>query len=45
MSNSDWGVALVVTVLVLIILFILLWDRGLYTEFTEGTAQALMSRS
>jgi len=34
MSNSDWGVALVVTVLVLIILFILLWDRGLFTEIT-----------
>ena len=46
MSNSDWGVALVVTFLVLIILFILLWDRGQYTElFTYGTAQAQMSKA
>lgn len=39
MSNSDWGVVAVVTVLVLILLFILIWDRGL---FTESTAHAQM---
>ena len=39
MSNSDWGVVAVVTVLVLILLFILLWNRVL---FTESTAHAQM---